>query len=273
MVRWSEQRGFTLELSPETGASSEAAQFVRLSLLRRNALLSRWFNVQESRAEHRDQAGPRSLGEGRMLSWRWLSRREAEDLLATRLETLASLGYEILDSSEQPRGDWDWLRDLVRQQLRPAAPGEQADAPSNLAELLAAAGLDADQTLRGVAEACGLQPDEVREPNARVVGRCDGEQLALLVPFLANHDDPTIQSVGEAWATLPSTAYEVDQRHLRDWMAGEDTLSGLLGPRVHQEGLALLGPEGLADLASHAQRATVREAAGAWLDRLPGVGR
>ena len=72
-------RGLTLRLSGEGGAT----RYVRLTFVERRGLLGSWHNVREARAERSsDERGlPSALGEGRMLSWRPLTLRDAEALL------------------------------------------------------------------------------------------------------------------------------------------------------------------------------------------------
>ena len=111
MARMIEQDGYTLRLGEDhdSHASGSERHFVRVTLVRRPAFFGRNYNVRETRAQAFDvpNAIPRALGDGRLLAWRWQSLRDANALISHRLETLAGLGYEIVERSKGTRGEWD----------------------------------------------------------------------------------------------------------------------------------------------------------------------
>src|SRR5690606_36306377 len=120
MARWSETRGYTLILTHARGPD----RYARLALVRKRTLFGPAFNVREARAEDATRSGqePEALGLGRMLSWRWLGEREAQELLAARLRTLEALGYAMLDQpASEHRVPWDWLIVLVHLKLHKPA--------------------------------------------------------------------------------------------------------------------------------------------------------
>lgn len=272
--RWNEERGLTLQLASAHADERSDARFVRIAVVRRAGLLSRWFNVQEMRAEaapHELDRSPHGVGDGRLLSWRWLSRREADELLGHRLETLQSLGYAIIDRSEQPRGEWDWLRELVRQQLTPAEAGAggstQARAEA-LSDSLERLGMEPASIERGVAELLSLDAAALRSPDAATVAACDASQLGVLLPFLTAHRDDGLREIGDAWLALPTTAYELDPNLVTSWLGDDGPLARALVSRLEREGLALLGPDRLRRLSREARRDDVRSAASQWSARM-----
>lgn len=274
--RWNEERGLTLQLTSAHAEERSDARFVRLAVVRRTGLLSRWFNVQEMRAERgaldgMDEPSPHELGRGRLLSWRWLARREADELLGHRLETLQSLGYAVIDRSDEPRGEWAWLRELVKQQLD---AGEHDGATSTddraqtLARTLERLGMEPETVERGVAQLLGIDPAALRKPDAATVAACDRVQLAVLLPFLLAHPDDRLRQIGERWLALPATAYELEAPTVESWLADDGPLARGLVSRIEREGLALVGTDALRRLAEGARRDDVRASAEQWIGRL-----
>jgi hypothetical protein len=102
MASWTEGRGYTLILTHPRGPD----RYARVALVHKRTLFGLAFNVREARAEDAERSGrePGALGLGRMLSWRWLGEREADELLAARLRTLETLGYTVLGADTIKRG-------------------------------------------------------------------------------------------------------------------------------------------------------------------------
>jgi len=274
--RWIERRGFTLRL-PQ--AAEEARQVVRLSLVERRGLTGSWWNVTEARAERAafggddhetpGNAAERTLAGGRALSWRWLRQGEAERLLDQRLRTLEALGYTVADAAVTGRGRWDWLYELVRRGLRPAAEGASEPAPgSALRDALERIGLSPDAIVEGVATVLELPPAQLREPDGKTVARVDPEQLGVLLPFLVEHGHPEIREIGERWLRCPGAAFQLPRPIVERWLQQHGRMGDLLAPRVRSEGLALLGPDALLRLSKGSSREVVRRAADHWLARL-----
>lgn len=281
MARWSESRGYTLILTHARGPD----RYARVALVRKRTLFGPAFNVREARAEDATRSGrePEALGLGRMLSWRWLGEREARELLAARLRTLEALGYKVMDqeSSEQ-RGPWDWLRELVHRQLsKPAADAvqpERADgesepldahgAATSLREALDRLGLEPDAVLEGISNILEIEPAALREPSAATLRALEPELLAMLLPVWIEHQSEQLREVGRRWLAIPATLYEIDTALLERWAGSEGPLAEAIAPRLEREGLALLGPEGLARLAHKAGNPRVKSIADTWRERL-----
>jgi hypothetical protein len=276
MARWSESRGYTLILTHARGPD----RYARVAMVRKRTLFGPAFNVREARAEDATRSGrePEALGLGRMLSWRWLGEREAQELLAARLRTLEALGYAVLDHEpNEQRGPWDWLRELVQRQLhKPAASEtEQASAPldphggaTSLREALERLGLEPEAVLEGISTILGIELAALREPTDATLRALEPELLAMLLPVWLEHPSEQLQAVGHRWLALHSTLYEVDQNVLERWLSGEGLLAQTVAARLEREGLALLGPEGLARLAHKAVDAEIKAIAESWRDRL-----
>jgi hypothetical protein len=281
MANWTEGRGYTLILTHPRGPD----RYARLALVHKRTLLGTAYNVREARAEDAERSGrePSALGLGRMLSWRWLGQREADDLLAARLRTLETLGYSVLGADTVKRGPWDWLRDLVNRQLhRPAAdeigeakdqnggpPGHDSQqAASNLRESLARLGLEPHAVIEGLSTILEIEPAKLREPTPELVATIEPELLALLLPVFIEHDSESLREVGRRWLALRATPYELDAAVLERWVGGEGELALALVPRLEREGLALLGPEALARLSHTAAQPRVKAIAGRWHARL-----
>jgi hypothetical protein len=282
MARWSETRGYTLVLR-QPGTS---AQYARVALVRKRTLLGSAFNVREARAEDLDGPGgedPEALGEGRLLSWRWLGESEASELLAARLRTLEALGYEPMSERGQARGPWDWLRDLVQRQLSRPVQSEDPrarqwsephtvhtphGAAAALREALDRLGLQPAALLEGIAALVDMNLDELRSPTAASVRKIDVELLAMLLPFLLEHQAEELIEVGRRWVALPNTIYEFDRELIESWLTGEGAMARVLLSRLDREGLALLGPEGIGRVAQRARKADVRASAERWRVRL-----
>lgn len=277
MARWSETRGYTLILTHARGPD----RYARVALVRKRTLFGPAFNVREARAEDATRSGtePEALGLGRMLSWRWLGEREAQELLAARLRTLEALGYAVLErESTEHRGPWDWLRELVHRQLhKPAESSDHAPthepidphgAAASLREAVERLGLEPAAVLEGIATILELDPQQLAEPSEATLRALEPELLALLLPVWLEHDSEQLRAVGRRWLALHSTLYEIDAAVLERWLSGEGRLVDAVAPRLAREGLALLGPEGLARLAHKAADAKVKGIAQTWRDRL-----
>jgi hypothetical protein len=282
MASWTEGRGYTLILTHPRGPD----RYARVALVHKRTLFGLAFNVREARAEDAERSGrePGALGLGRMLSWRWLGEREADELLAARLRTLETLGYTVLGADTIKRGPWDWLRDLVNRQLhRPERvpggaenDGEVAAAPehdsqqaaSNLRDSLARLGLEPHAVIEGLSTILEIEPDKLREPTPELLAGLEPELLALLLPVFIEHDSEALREVGRRWLALAATPYEIDAAVLERWAASEGALALALAPRLEREGLALLGPEGLSRLAHGAAQGRVKGIAARWHARL-----
>lgn len=268
MPRWIERRGFTLRL-PAAPEDQARHQVVRLSLVERRGLTGSWFNVREARAEMgAPSASTRTLAGGRALSWRALRQAEAERLLDQRLRTLQALGYVIADAELTGRGRWDWLYELVRRGLRPAAGGDSTSPGPALRDALEHIGLSPDAIVEGVATVLELPPGRLREPDGATVARVDPDQIGVLLPFLVEHGHPEIREIGERWAACPGAAFQVPRPVVERWLLEPGRMGDLLASRVRGDGLALLGPDALLRLSKASCRETVRRAAEQWLTRL-----
>ncbi|HLT38271.1 MAG TPA: hypothetical protein VK034_18425 [Enhygromyxa sp.] len=276
MARWSETRGYTLILTHARGPD----RYARVALVRKRTLFGPAFNVREARAEDASRSGrePEALGLGRMLSWRWLGEREAQELLAARLRTLEALGYAVLDQpASEHRGPWDWLRELVHRQLHKPAAGETSDvfepqdphgAAASLREALAQLGLEPEAVLEGIASILEIDPEQLAEPSEATIRKLEPELLALLLPVWLEHESEQLREIGRCWLALHSTIYEIDVAVLERWLGGEGQLAAAIAPRLEREGLALLGPEGLARLAHKAGDRRIKNIAESWRERL-----
>lgn len=239
--------------------------------MERVGLVSGWFNVREARAEPDPEADAmRVAAGGRALSWRWLREAEADRLLEERLGTLEAMGYTVVDSVMAGRGRWDWLYDLVHRRLHRSADEPRATAPGDaLRDALSRLGLSPDAVTEGVASVLGLSPGAFAEPDPRTVRRTDPEQLAVLLPFLVHHDHAEIRAIGERWLRQPTVPYQLAPHVLVQWLETDAEIAAVLGPRLREEGLAMLGPDRLLRLSRTGQPA-VRKAARAWSHRLTG---
>lgn len=274
MAKTIEQDGYTLRLGEDQTAdrSGQERQFVRVTLVRRPGFFGRNYNVRETRAQAFDvpDAVPRALGDGRLLAWRWQSLRDANALISHRLETLAGLGYEIVERSNGTRGEWDWLRDLVRQRLagstKQSAPNPRSGVEA-LNDALARLGIEPAQIVAGLAQIVNLSEELVTHPTPEAVSSCEDTHISVLIPFLVEHDNETLREVGMRWLAIPSTLYDVEPWVLREWAISDGPLAKILVGRIEREGLALFGLEGLTALAT-ARRRDTRNGARRWLERL-----
>lgn len=276
MARWSETRGYTLILTHARGPD----RYARVALVRKRTLFGPAYNVREARAEDATRSGrePEALGLGRMLSWRWLGEREAQELLAARLRTLEALGYALLDRQPtEQRGPWDWLRELVARQLHKSADhaDEQARDPldphgaaASLREAVERLGLEPDAVIEGIATILDIEPAQLREPSQATSSALEPGLLAMLLPVWLEHESEQLREVGRRWLTLHSTLYEIDGELLERWLSSEGPLVDAVAPRLEREGLALLGPERLLRLAHKAIDASVKASAERWRERL-----
>jgi hypothetical protein len=281
MARWSETRGYTLILTHARGPD----RYARVALVQKRTLFGAAYNVREARAEDASRSGsePEALGLGRMLSWRWLGEREAQELLAARLRTLEALGYTVLEQpdGEQRRGPWDWLRELVHRQLhrssaevpgddedRKGAPAEIDGAARALREAVERLGIAPDSMLEGIATILEIDLAALREPGDQTLRALEPELLTMLLPVWLEHDVEPMRDVGRRWLALAATPYEIDQAVLERWLAGAGPLAAALAPRFEGEALAWLGPEALGRLAHTAGDPKIKQIAGAWRDRL-----
>jgi hypothetical protein len=282
MARWSESRGYTLILTHPRGPD----RYARVALVRKRTLFGPAYNVREARAEdaRRSRREPEALGLGRMLSWRWLGEREAEELLSARLRTLETLGYEVFGGEQsEARGPWDWLRELVDRQLHRGPPGAEAEtedradphaaeakagASDALRESLERLGLEPDAVLEGLSTILELDIDTLRHPTPELLADLEPELLAMLLPVWLEHDSEDLRAIGRRWLALPNTPYELDLDLLERWASGEGRLAEALAERLEHEGLAMLGPEALGRLAHTAANARVKQIAERWRERL-----
>lgn len=275
MASWSESRGYTLVLTHTRGPD----RYARVALVAKRTLFGQAFNVREARAEDATRSGrePEALGLGRMLSWRWLGEGEADALLSARLRTLEALGYSVLgNEGSELRGPWDWLRDLVARQLErrdTADPTSDSQpeghaAVASLRESLERLGLEPSALIEGIATIIEINEQQLREPTAATLRELEPELLAMLLPVWIEHESEQLREIGERWLALPATPYELDASLLERWAGAAGPLALALAPRLEREGLALLGPEGLARLARTAKQPRNKSAAIRWRDRL-----
>lgn len=283
MSRWSESRGYTLILTHARGPD----RYARVALVRKRTLFGPAFNVREARAEDASRSGhePEALGLGRMLSWRWLGEREAQELLAARLRTLEALGYAVLDQEpSEHRGPWDWLRELVHRQLNkpavgqpdtdggnerpPVEPLDPHGAAASVREALERLGLEPQVVLEGIATILEIELEKLRDPTPETLRALEPELLAMLLPVWVEHESEQLREVGRRWLALRATLYEIDVAVLERWASGEGRLAEAIAPRLEREGLALLGPEALARLGHKAGNPRIKAIAERWRDRL-----
>jgi hypothetical protein len=205
---------------------------------------------------------------GRRLSWRWLTRREAEVLLEERCRTLIALGYRLVDSGAASRGPWDWLHDLVRRELSGATAEDRGtDA---LHDALIELGHDYGDLVAGVAEVLGIHPTRMAHPDPETIASVDARALAMVLPFLLEHGDPQVQAVGVRWIESPTTLYELPATTLEGWLRQPEpsAVAEHVRRRLPAEGLALLGPGGILRLARGDAPEATRAATSAWAARL-----
>ena len=300
MARWSESRGYTLILTHARGPD----RYARVALVRKRTMFGPAFNVREARAEDATRSGrePEALGLGRMLSWRWLGEREAQELLAARLRTLEALGYTVLEhDASTERGPWDWLRELVHRQLGraaagtadtsgsahidgserrggPPAPADSAAATSSaeltqtgaahLREAIDRLGLEPETVLEGIATILEIELADLREPTPATLRALEPELLSMLLPVWFEHGAEALHAVGQRWLALPGALYEIDLVTLERWTSGTGRLAAAIAPRLEREALALLGPEGVVRVAHKAEDPQIRATTQGWRDRL-----
>lgn len=162
------------------------------------------------------------------------------------------------------RGRWDWLRELVQRQ-RPGLPALAAGRRDALRDALARLGLAPDALIDGVAAALGIAPLELCTPGPATLGRVDGEDLAVLLPLLADHPFAELRTIGRRWLDEPAVVYHVPSDTAESWLESSPMLADRLASRIADEGLAWLGPEALQRLARVGCTASVREAASRWV--------
>ena len=78
-----------------------------------------------------------------------------------------------------------------------------------------------------------------------------------------------IRAIGERWLRQPTVAYQLAPHVLVQWLETDAEIAAVLGPRLREEGLAMLGPDRILRLSRTGQPAA-REAARAWSHRLTG---
>lgn len=286
MARWTEVRGYTL-IFTQAGSPD---RYARAALVRKRTLLGSAYNVREARAEDSSRSGrePEALGMGRMLSWRWLSEGEAEELLSARLRTLEALGYGVVGQGEaeveDERGAWDWLRELVDRQLLRASPESEAAAAAGatgegeggevsspaqvLRETLDTLKLEPEALLEGLSTILPLDEQGLREPEREQLEALGPELLAMLLPVWLGHESRELRTIGERWLALPTALFELEAEQVASWAEGPGTLARSLAPHVEDAGLALLGPDALVHLAKVAEEPRMRAAAETWRARL-----
>ncbi len=273
MAAWTEQRGWTLTLATTAG-DPLADRFVRLSLVQRNGLVRRGFNVHEARIELGNTR--RAPTQGRLLSWRDLQECDATTLLTGRLRTFYRLGYILVTQDCSVRGTWDWLRDLVLRQIpSPEANGDMPTVSSAMTERSTALkdaidrlGLPASALVDGLAAVFRIDAHGVEFPEPNTVARVEPDVLAIVLPLLMSHESGRLREIGARWLSVPTTLYELPASALRRWLVREPAIAGVVADRLPREGLALLGPEGLTEVAQTAPRQHVREHARNWCERL-----
>lgn len=164
------------------------------------------------------------------------------------------------------RRRWDWLRELVaRQRADTAATARRS--PDALHDAIARLGLSDATIVDGLAATLGLDRTQVTTPDERALGLAVPEDLALLLPPLCEHPSATLRELARAWLALPSLVYAVPSDRAERWLSDHPAIAQLLAHRIAGEGLAWLGPEALARLASTGATLEVREAAARWRER------
>ncbi|MEE9382812.1 MAG: hypothetical protein V3V08_05300 [Nannocystaceae bacterium] len=264
-----EVHGMTLRLrtAPTTG------HYVRLTLIRRPRLIFGWtYNVNESRAEWGAPASeePTALGPGRLISWRWTTRRDADTRLKIRRQTLIDLGYEVLDHHLGCRDRWDWLKDLAARQLGPGTDEARELNPAILRHAFNALGLHADQRLAGIAEILQLDDAQLRRPTDRCVAAADPDTMELTLGLLLDDEDASLRAVGLRWLDRPVTLFQLRDSTVATWLCQDDERATRLAPQLVVRGLALLGRTGLARVARDATHESIRASAHVWLERTVG---
>jgi hypothetical protein len=168
---------------------------------------------------------------------------------------------------EMARRRWDWLRDLVARQ-RAETAASPTRSPAALHDAIARLGLSDATIVDGLAATLGLDRVQVSTPDERALALAVPEDLALLLPPLCDHPSTRLRELARAWLALPSLIYYVPIDRAERWLADHPAIAELLVPRIAGEGLAWLGPEALARLATMGATPDVRAAASRWRDRL-----
>ena len=164
------------------------------------------------------------------------------------------------------RGRWDWLYDLVGRRRAQEERNESAHRPA-LEDALSRLGLSAAAVEEGVAAVLGLSRAAFVNPELRTVRRTDPEQLAVLVPLLLHHHLEELRAIGRRWLAAPTFVYQIDPAVLMRWLEDDVTIADTLADRLRDEGLAILGPARLQQLAATGQPA-IRATARTWSHRL-----
>jgi hypothetical protein len=164
------------------------------------------------------------------------------------------------------RGRWDWLYELVgrRQHRHERDESARADA---LEDALTRLGLSASAVSEGVASVLGLSTSAFESPDARAVRRTDPDQLAVLLPLLLHHHLDELRTIGRRWLSAPTFVYQIDPAVLVRWLESDATIADTLAERLRDEGLAILGPGRVEQLARTGQP-SIRAAARTWSHRL-----
>lgn len=263
----SEVYGQTLRLA--AGAHDGAAAYVRLAIVRRRGRLFGWsYNVREARAEWSADTRhePAALGDGRLLSWRWLDRDAAEAAYARREQTFIALGYGAIEDPTIHRGRWDWLRDLAQRQLA-HSPDATHDPCAALQRAFATLDMPAHDRSCGIANVLGIDVTTLLAPTAEVASRADAAALELALDLMQRDGDRELRDAALRWLRLPPTLFQLQPRTLLDWCDRPD-IAAIVAPLVPQRGLALLGPHGVQTLADTARDPQLRRSAGAVARRL-----
>lgn len=175
------------------------------------------------------------------------------------------------------RRQWDWLRELLLRGRGPArtpyelgtgARSRPATRVEALRDALGQLGLGDAALVEGVAEALRLPVARFREPIAATLLEVEADDLAVILPLLAEHRSKVIAAIGRTWLTLPETIYAIAADQGEQWLLDSGVVGDLLAPRVAGEGLAWLGPEALQRVAQRASSASARDAARGWVARL-----
>jgi hypothetical protein len=206
-----------------------------------------------------------------LLSWRWLTEREADRMLKARLRVLEAMGYELVDAQLALRGPWDWLRDLIHRGLSGAtSQGEPAEPTTHqaLRHALSRLGLHTKELVEGIADVLELHTVRFENPDPDTVAGVDHAHLEVLLPLLVEHTDPALRNIGERWLAIPTTIFELPRDVVVGWLERDGEASRMLAPRLAREGLALLGPDNLARLAVTSRSQRVRDNARVWVRRL-----
>lgn len=166
--------------------------------------------------------------------------------------------------ADHARSRWHWLADLVVKTAE--RPDVRFDA---LVDALDGLGYDAGDLVEGIATVLETTPGRLRAPDPQTVVGTQPIALATLLEAMLEVDNPAVGRIAEAWLRCPPVAYQVPAATLERWLVESGAPARIVAPRLVEEGLAMLGPDGLHRVARSTADHQVRQAAERWLSRLP----